>query len=129
MFAKDAASRELGITIEVREAGSARARMEISGTMVNGLGVCHGGYIFTLADSAFAFACNGYDRVTMAVGATIEFVRPARQGDRLLAEASERYRGRSSGVYDVTVNNQDGQLVALFRGRSRATEDSLITPK
>jgi acyl-CoA thioesterase len=126
MFARDEASRRLGIAVEIIEAGSARARMEVSETMVNGLGVCHGGYVFTLADSAFAFACNSYDRVTFAAGATIEFVRPVHLGDRLLAEATERYRGRTSGIYDVTVTNQDGRTVALFRGRSHATDGHVI---
>lgn len=126
MLARDTASRELGIAVEITEAGSARARMEVSGSMINGLGVCHGGYIFTLADSAFAFACNGYDRATFAAGATIEFLRSARLGDCLLADARERYRGRSSGIYDVSVSNQEGQLVALFRGRSHATETPVI---
>ena len=126
MFARDEASRRLGITIEIVEAGSVRARMEINEAMVNGLGVCHGGYVFTLADSAFAFACNSYDRTTFAAGATIDFLRPAHLGDRLMAEATERYRGRKSGIYDVAVTNQDGQTVALFRGRSRATESPVI---
>jgi acyl-CoA thioesterase len=128
MFARDEASRRLGITIEIVEAGSVRARMKISEAMVNGLGVCHGGYVFTLADSAFAFACNGYDRTTFAAGAAIDFLRPARLGDRLLAEATERYRGRTKGIYDVAVTNQDGQTVALFRGRSHATESPVIAP-
>ena len=127
MFARDTATRELGIIVEISEAGCARARMEVSNSMINGLGVCHGGYIFTLADTAFAFACNGYDRVTFAAGATIEFLRSARLGDCLMADAHERYRGRSNGIYDVTVSNQAGQLVALFRGRSHATEVPVIT--
>ena len=126
MFARDKASRDLGITVEVSEAGGARARMQVSDAMINGLGVCHGGYIFTLADSAFAFACNGYDRVTFAAGATIEFLLAARLGDSLVAEASESYRGKRSGIYDVAVHNQDGHLVALFRGRSRITEAAVI---
>ena len=126
MFARDKASRELGIRVEISGAGSARARMEVRDTMINGLGVCHGGYIFTLADSAFAFACNGYDRATFAVGATIEFVRSARLGDSLVADARERHRGKRAGIYDVTVQNQDGQLVALFRGRSQATDAPVI---
>jgi acyl-CoA thioesterase len=126
MFSRDVAARELGITIEVVEAGSARARMEVGRAMVNGHSVCHGGYIFTLADTAFAFACNGYDRVTFAAGATIDFLRPAHLGDRLLADATELYRGRKSGVYDVTVTNQEGETVALFRGRSLATDKPLI---
>jgi acyl-CoA thioesterase len=127
MFAKDTASRDMGIAIEVSEAGSANARMEISAAMVNGLGVCHGGYIFALADTAFAFACNGYGRVTYAAAASIDFVRSARLGDRLLAEASEKYRGRSKGIYDVVVSDQEGRLVALFRGRSHATAEPLIS--
>jgi acyl-CoA thioesterase len=126
MFARDKASRELGITVEIGGAGSATARMEVSDGMINGLGVCHGGYIFTLADSAFAFACNGYDRVTFAASATIEFVRSARPGDSLVAEARERSRGKRAGIYDVAVHNQDGQLVALFRGRSQATEVPVV---
>jgi acyl-CoA thioesterase len=121
MFAKDRASRDLGIAIEVRGAGTASARMEVTERMINGLGVCHGGLIFTLADTAFAFACNGYGQVTFAAGASIQFVRSARLGDSLLAEAREQYRGRSSGTYDVKVSNQEGKLVALFRGQSRAT--------
>jgi acyl-CoA thioesterase len=121
MFQKDRASRELGITVEVDDAGSASARMAVTERMINGLGVCHGGYIFTLADTSFAFACNGYDQVTFAAGASIQFVRSARLGDVLLAEAREQHRGRSSGIYDVTVTNQEGKLVALFRGQSRTT--------
>ena len=121
MFRKDRASRELGIAVEVDDAGSASARMEVTERMINGLGVCHGGYIFTLADTTFAFACNGYDQVTFAAGASIQFIRSARLGDVLLAEAREQHRGRSSGIYDVAVTNQEGKLVALFRGQSRAT--------
>jgi acyl-CoA thioesterase len=127
MFARDKASRELGITVEIGGAGSATARMAVSDCMINGLGVCHGGYIFTLADSAFAFACNGYDRVTFAASATIEFVLSARLGDSLVAEARERFRGKRVGIYDVAVHNQDGQLVALFRGRSKTTEAPVIS--
>src|SRR5690606_22328372 len=103
MYARDRASRELGIEVDVDDAGSANARMEVTERMINGLGVCHGGYIFTLADTAFAFACNGYDQVTFAAGASIQFVRSARLGDTLLAEAHEQHRGRSSGTYDVAV--------------------------
>jgi len=121
MFAKDRASRDLGIAVEISEAGSASARMVVTERMINGLDVCHGGYIFTLADTAFAFACNGYGQVTFAAGASIQFVRSARLGDVLLAEAREQYRGRSSGTYDVRVTNQEGRIVALFRGQSRAT--------
>lgn len=126
MYARDRASRELGITVETRGPGSARARMQVTDLMINGLGVCHGGYIFTLADSAFAFACNGYDRVAFAASAAIEFVRPARAGDLLVAEARECHRGKRSGVYDVVVRDEEGRLVALFRGRSTVTETPVI---
>jgi len=126
MFSKDKASQALGIVVEISGVGNASARMEVSDTMINGLGVCHGGYIFLLADSAFAFACNAYDRATFAAGATVEFVLAARLGDSLVAEARERYRGKRAGIYDVSVHNQDGRLVALFRGRSRATEAPVI---
>lgn len=126
MFARDSASRDLGITVEVSEAGRASARMPVSDSMINGLGVCHGGYIFTLADSAFAFACNGYDRVTFAASASIEFLLPARAGDLLVAEARQAYRGKRRGIYDVEVRNQEGRLVALFRGRSTTTDARVI---
>lgn len=126
MWAKDAASQRLGITLEVTGAGAVRARMEVSPAMINGHDVCHGGYLFTLADTAFAFACNAYDRVTLAAGASIDFLRPARQGDRLTASATERYRGRRTGIYDVLITNQEDEVVAVFRGRSHATERRLL---
>lgn len=121
MYSCDSASRGLGIDVEIPRAGCAVATMVVAENMINGLGVCHGGYIFTLADTAFAFACNAYDDVTVAAGATVDFLRPARAGDTLTATASESYRGRRNGVYDVTVTNQDGQQIAAFRGRSHAT--------
>jgi acyl-CoA thioesterase len=126
MWMNDTASQELGITIEVLGAGRARARLKVTRAMINGHDVCHGGYIFSLADTAFAFACNAYDRLTLAAGASIEFLRPVKEGDRLTAEASERYRGRKNGIYDVTVTNQDEEIVAIFRGRSHATERRLL---
>ena len=112
--------------VEVEEAGSAIARMTVRDDMVNGFDVCHGGLIFSLADTAFAFACNGYDAVTYASQADIEFVRPARLGDALVAVAREDYRGRKTGFYTVEVTNQDDQLVAMFRGRSAGTEDPIL---
>jgi acyl-CoA thioesterase len=126
MYANDDASRMLGIAVEVEEAGSAIARMTVRDDMVNGFDVCHGGLIFSLADTAFAFACNGYDAVTYASQADIEFVRPARLGDALVAVAREDYRGRKTGFYTVEVTNQDDQLVAMFRGRSAGTEDPIL---
>ena len=101
--------------------------MKVLDTMVNGHDICHGGYIFTLADTVFAYACNGYDRLTVAAGAAIEFVRPGRLGDDLRAVAVERHRGGRTGVYDIEVTNQDGETIAMFRGRSHSTSQSLIS--
>jgi acyl-CoA thioesterase len=114
--------------MKVEEVGPGLAvlSMSVSGEMVNGHGFCHGGYIFTLADSAFAFACNTYGRVTVAQGAKIDFVRPALLGDELRAEACELYRGKRTGVYDVEVRRSDGKLVACFRGNSHSTERPVI---
>ena len=126
MYAADHASQSLGIKVVVQEPGEAVATMTISEDMLNGQGLCHGGLIFALADTAFAFACNGYDDITVAGGASIEFLRPGRLGDLLTATASERQRGARSGVYDVTVCNQHGKDVALFRGKSFATGKRML---
>lgn len=126
MWTNDKASRELGIAIEVIGAGRVRARMTVTRSMINGHDVCHGGYLFALADTAFAFACNAYDRVTLAAGASIEFLRPAKEGDRLVAEGTERYRAKRTGIYDVAITNQVDEVVAMFRGRSHATQRTLL---
>lgn len=126
MWNGDRASQDMGMSVEVTAPGCARASFEVRGDMLNGHGICHGGYIFALADSAFAFACNSYDRLTVAASASIEFVRPARLGDRLTASASEAHRGRRTGIYDVTVSDQDARLVAIFRGRAHATDERLL---
>lgn len=126
MWQKDVASQEMGMTVEVTEPGSAEAAFEVRRDMVNGYDICHGGYIFALADSAFAFACNSYNNITVAAGASIEFVRPARRGDRLRAVATERHRGGRTGVYDIVVTNQDDDVVAIFRGRSYATREPVF---
>lgn len=115
------------MTVSVTEAGSAVASFEVRKNMVNGHDLCHGGYIFTLADSAFAFACNTYNRVTVAASASIEFLRPGRLGDKLVATASEVSRGGRTGIYDVTVTNQGGDVVAIFRGRSYATREPVFS--
>lgn len=122
MYDADLASRSLGI--EVTEAGGGRAvvRMRITETMVNGHGIAHGGYVFLLADTAFAYACNSYGPVTVAAGADITFVAPAHLGDQLVATAEERVRYGRSGIYDVTVRREGpdgGTVIAEFRGRSR----------
>ena len=118
MFAADRASHGLGM--ELLEAGPGRAvlRMTVTGSMVNGHGTAHGGYLFLFADSAFACACNSHGPVTVAAGADIDFVAPAHEGDVLTATALERTRFGRSGIYDVSVRRGD-QVIAEFRGRSR----------
>ncbi|WP_433519789.1 hydroxyphenylacetyl-CoA thioesterase PaaI [Nonomuraea sp. CA-143628] len=119
MMDADTASAALGI--ELTELGSGRAvcRMEVTERMINGHALCHGGYVFLLADTAFACACNSHGPVTVAAGAEITFVAPARMGDVLTAEAAERTRYGRSGIYDITVKKADGEVVAEFRGRSK----------
>ena len=126
MYTNDAASQALGITIEIPAAGQAIARMRIRDDMVNGFDVCHGGLIFTLADTAFAFACNAYDKLTYAAAADIEFLRPARLGDELEAMAREDYRGSKTGLYTIEVRNQREEVVAMFRGRSASLSETLL---
>lgn len=120
MYAADRSSQHLGVEIGDVAAGRAQARMTVRDTMVNGHGIVHGGYVFLLADTAFAFACNTYEIPTVAAAADVVFVAPARAGDRLVADAVERVRYGRSGVYDVTVRRADGEVIAEFRGNSRA---------
>ena len=128
MMANDRSSQAMGISIEIPEAGQAVARMRVRDDMVNGFDVLHGGLTFALADTAFAFACNAYDKLTVAASANIDFLRPAMLGDELTASATEDYRGRRSGYYSVEVHNQRGELIALFRGRSASTSDAVVSP-
>lgn len=121
MWAADAAGQALGMHLEQVRPGYARICMTVTDSMINGHDVCHGGYVFTLADSAFAFACNTYGPKTVAAACDIVFVAPARRGDVLVAEASERARFGHSGIYDVTVRCEDA-VVAEFRGHSRTVE-------
>ncbi|MCU0950977.1 MAG: hydroxyphenylacetyl-CoA thioesterase PaaI [Burkholderiaceae bacterium] len=118
MFAKDHASRGLGMQIEAVGPGYARIVMTVRQDMLNGFAICHGGFITTLADSAFAFACNSYNALTVASGIVVDFLAPAHEGDRLLAEAREVSRTGATGVYDIAVSNQHGKTVAVMRGRS-----------
>ena len=118
MYARDPASQGLGITLDDVGAGCATMSMTIRADMLNGHGSCHGGFIFTLADSAFAFACNSYNLNTVGAACTIDYLAPGRQGDVLTASAREQALAGKSGVYDVTVVNQEGRTVALFRGKS-----------
>ena len=122
MYAADRATRSLGITIDAMTPGAATLRMTVRPDMLNGLASCHGGFITTLADSAFAFACNSYNELTVASGLAIELLAPAREGDVLVAAASEVSRGGRLGLYDVVVTNQRGERVALMRGRSYSAQ-------
>jgi acyl-CoA thioesterase len=124
MWAEDRASRALGMSIDAVGPGTATLRMTVRPDMVNGHDIGHGGLTFTLADSAFAFACNSYNRRTVAAGAEIRFRRPTRAGDVLVATAVERERGERDGTYDVTVTAGDA-VVATFVGRSREIGGSL----
>ena len=125
MYEQDRASQALGMRILEVRPGYARVAMKVREDMVNGHQLCHGGLIFTLADSAFAFACNTYDLVTVASAASVEFLLTARLGDELTAIAEERSRSKRTGVYDVTVRNSQGECVALFRGRSHQIGGSI----
>lgn len=126
MYAKDAASKAFGIRVDVPAAGRAVASMTVREDMVNGFDVCHGGIVFALADTAFAFACNGYDNRTFAAAASIDFLRPAKLGDELQALAREDYRGAKTGFYTAEVRNQRDEVVAVFRGRSASDGAKLV---
>jgi acyl-CoA thioesterase len=126
MFARDSASQALGMTLEEIRPGFARMSMRVRPDMVNGHDICHGGLIFTLADSTFAFACNSHNHVTVAAGCSIEFLAPAKLGDLLRATGEERTLSGRSGVYDIRVENQDAVLVALFRGKSARIKGHVV---
>ena len=127
MWAEDRASQALGMEILEIAPGYARLAMTVAERMTNGHGLCHGGYIFTLADSAFAFACNGHGQRAVAQHCAVTFVAPARLGTRLVAEAHERHRAERSGIYDVTVKTEDGERIAEFRGHSRAIPGTWVS--
>ena len=118
MFERDPASQALGMALAEVRPGYARMSMPIRQDMLNGHQICHGGYIFMLADSAFAFACNSHNHATVAAGCNIEFLAAGKLGDLLTAEAMEQTLSGKTGVYDVKVSNQEGRTVALLRGKS-----------
>jgi acyl-CoA thioesterase len=127
MFAADAASRDtMGMELIACEPGRAVIRMTVHESHLNGHRICHGGFIFTLADSTFAFACNSYNRNTVAAGCSIEFLRPGHLGDVLTCEGNEQTLQGRHGVYDMKVTNQKGQVVALFRGKSAQIQGTVI---
>jgi acyl-CoA thioesterase len=119
MYEADQASRHLGIQVEQIAPGQATARMLVTDTMLNGHNICHGGYVFLLADTAFAFACNTYGPTTVAAACDIAFLAPANAGDELIATATERHHTGRSGIYDVTVRLPNTSVIAEFRGHSR----------
>lgn len=119
MFGDDAATQGLGMTLQSIAPGTAVLTMKIRPDMLNGHGICHGGFIFTLADSAFAFACNSYNQLVVAQQNQITYVTPGAVGETLRAAAAEVSKSGRSGIYDVTVKGADGRTVALFRGLSR----------
>jgi acyl-CoA thioesterase len=126
MWSTDKASQALGIVIEAVGPGTATLAMRIKDTMVNGHGTAHGGFIFTLADSAFAFACNSHNLRAVAAHCQISYIAPGKLGSTLRAYATERQRQGRSGIYDVTVRADDGSTIAEFRGWSRQIEGTLF---
>ena len=126
MWADDNASRGLGMRLETVGPGRAVISMEITAAMVNGLDVCHGGFVFTLADSACAFASNSYNQRMLLAQSQITLIAPARRGMRLVADASERHRAERSGIYDVTVRSETGETIAEFRGHVRSIPGKLV---
>ena len=126
LWANDRASRGLGMQVLAVRPISARLSMVVREDMLNGHDICHGGFIATLADSAFAFACNAGNEATVASGFDIQLLAPAHLGDVLTAEAEQVHRRGRSGVYDVAVSNQRGEAVALFRGRSHGLKGKTV---
>lgn len=129
MWAEDSACQALEMRVLEVRAGYARMDMGVTEKMVNGHGTCHGGYIFTLADSAFAYACNSHGQRAVAQHCTVTYVSPGRLGSRLVAEAQERSRQERSGIYDVTVRDEKGTVIAEFRGHSRTLTQSFLEAK
>ncbi|MEG0675572.1 MAG: hydroxyphenylacetyl-CoA thioesterase PaaI [Comamonas sp.] len=118
MLARDRAAQGLAMRITHIAPGQATIEMAVRDDMLNGFDICHGGFITTLGDTAFAYACNSYNEMTVASGLAVDFVAPGRPGDVLVAQATEVSQAGRTGVYDVTICNQKGEAIALFRGRS-----------
>jgi acyl-CoA thioesterase len=126
MYESDACSHALGLELMEVRPGYARMQMNVRADFLNGHRICHGGMIFTLADSAFAFACNTYNLNTVAAGCSIEFLRAVKGDDRLTAEAVEQSLTGRTGIYDIRVTNRDGETVAMFRGKSAQIKGNVI---
>ncbi len=126
LYAGDRASQSHGIRIVEVRPGYAKLAMIVRGDMVNAHRICHGGMVFTLADSAFAFACNSHNDRTVAAAASIDFLAASYEGDELTAEANELWRTRRNGIYEITVTNQKGARIAFFRGRSYRIDGQVV---
>ena len=126
MFERDHASRALGMEVQSVAPGQVRLKMVVRKDMLNGHQTCHGGFIFALADSAFAFACNSRNEANVAAACQIEYLLPGYEADVLQAEAVERVLSGRSGIYDIAVSNQHGKLIALFRGKSHRIRGTVI---
>jgi acyl-CoA thioesterase len=127
MMRDDLFSRWLGIEVLEVKTGYSKITMKVREEMINGFGIVHGGVAFSLADSAFAFACNNRNVLSVALDTSINFTKPVHVGDQLIAEATELHNGRSTGLYHITVTNQHGHRVALFKGTCFRTNKSLIS--
>lgn len=126
MLANDDAARSLGVELIALQPGKVSISMTVTRTMTNSHDNCHGGIIFTLADVAFAYACNSANKITVASGCSIEFLAPAVIGDTLTATVQERARSARTGVYDADITNQRGELVAIFRGKSYQIKGQVV---
>ena len=127
MWAEDIASKDtMGMQLLTCEPGRAVLRMEVKELHLNGHRICHGGFIFTLADSTFAFACNSHNKVTVAAGCSIEFLKPGQLGDVLTCEGVEQVLQGRHGIYDMKVTNQNGETVAMFRGKSATIQGNVL---
>jgi acyl-CoA thioesterase len=127
MFAADVASKDtMGMELLSCEPGRAVLRMTVRELHLNGHRICHGGFIFTLADSTFAFACNSHNKVTVAAGCSIEFLKPGQLGDVLTCEGVEQTLSGRHGIYDMKVSNQRGEVVAMFRGKSATIQGTVL---
>lgn len=127
MFSVDTASKDtMGMELLSVAPGAAKIRMTVKALHLNGHQICHGGFIFTLADSTFAFACNSYNKNAVAAGCSIEFLKPAHEGDVLTCEAQEQVLSGRHGIYDMRVTNQRGEVVAVFRGKSAQIQGTVF---
>ncbi|MDR9890463.1 hydroxyphenylacetyl-CoA thioesterase PaaI [Pseudenterobacter timonensis] len=126
MYQHDACAQALGIDILEMDEGYAVVTMTITPQMLNGHQSCHGGQLFSLADTAFAYACNSQGLAAVASGCSIEFIRPGFAGDRLTATARVKHQGKTTGVYDIEITNQQQKTVALFRGKSHRTGGTIL---